>query len=106
MALIQRNYRDPTDWVSMAALVQAQGDHLHTTDLPYRLCSWAFDEPANCALWETADGLALAWAALQSPFWCIDYAIHPAAPPDTLQTILTWANQRVLAVQGTMYARP
>jgi hypothetical protein len=51
MPLLQRAFRGPPDWVHMAAVIQAQpSDHLHVVDLPYRLCSWAFDEPANCAL--------------------------------------------------------
>ena len=91
----------------MLAVVRAQpSDHLHIVDLPYRLCSWAFDERANCSLWQDADGQVLAWAVLQSPFWSIDYAIHPAAPPDALDQILTWADQRVHAMHDTPFARP
>jgi ribosomal protein S18 acetylase RimI-like enzyme len=107
MVLIPRPFRGPADWPLMVAVVHAQPDeHLHVVDLPYRLCSWAFDEPENCSLWEGADGQVLAWAALQSPFWSIDYAVHPAAPPDTLQALLSWAVQRALAVRGTRFARP
>jgi mycothiol synthase len=91
----------------MLAVVQAQpGDHLHLIDLPYRLCSWAFDERANCSLWQDASGQVLAWAVLQSPFWSIDYAIHPAAPAAVLQEVLSWADHRAEASRNTPFARP
>jgi mycothiol synthase len=107
MPLLQRAFRGPTDWAHMAAVVQAQpSDHLHVIDLPYRLCSWAFDEPANCALWEDASGRVVAWAVLQSPFWSIDYAVHPTAPATMLHTILAWADQRARAIRGTLFAHP
>jgi len=107
MPLVQRAFHGPSDWVQMSAVVHAQpGDHLHVVDLPYRLCSWAFDDSANCALWQGADGRVIAWAVLQSPFWSIDYAIHPTAPSDTLHTILAWGDQRACAIQGTSFARP
>jgi ribosomal protein S18 acetylase RimI-like enzyme len=108
MPLLQRTFRSASaDWAQMQAVVAARPSaHLHVVDLPYRLCSWAFDAPANCALWEAADGQVLAWAVFQSPFWCIDYAIHPLAPPDTLHTILAWADQRARAIQGTPFDRP
>lgn len=107
MPLARRVFHGPPDWPQISAVVHAQpGEHLHVVDLPYRLCSWAFDDPANCALWEDANGRVVAWAALQAPFWSIDYAMHPAAPPDTLHAILAWADQRARAVQGTRFARP
>src|SRR4028119_336059 len=98
MQLVQRSFRGSTDWSNMLTVVQAQpSDHLHVVDLPYRVCSWAFDDKANCSLWESADGQVLAWAVLQSPFWSIDYAIHPSAPSGTLEHILSWADQRAQA---------
>jgi ribosomal protein S18 acetylase RimI-like enzyme len=48
----------------------------------------------------------MAWAVLQSPFWCIDYAIHPMAPPNTYSEVLTWADRRALAVLNTPFSRP
>jgi mycothiol synthase len=107
MALIQRPFRSTSDGSAILAVVHTQLQaHLHVVDLPYRLCSWAFDEPANCSVWEDANSNVLAWAVLQSPFWCIDYAIHPDAPSTTLQEVLAWADQRVQALQGTQFARP
>jgi hypothetical protein len=32
----------------------------------------------------------IAWAVFQSPFWSIDYAIHPLAPLNTFHTILAF----------------
>jgi ribosomal protein S18 acetylase RimI-like enzyme len=107
MSLRQRSFRGDADWAAMAAVVQAQpADHLHLIDLPYRLCSWAFDDPANAALWEDAAGAVRAWAALQTPFWSIDYALDPAAPAGALQALLAWVAQRARAVRGTPFARP
>jgi hypothetical protein len=107
MSLRQRSFRGDADWAAMAAVVEAQpADHLHLVDLPYRLCSWAFDDPANAALWEDAAGAVRAWAALQTPFWSIDYALDPAAPPGVLQALLAWVAQRARAVRGTPFARP
>lgn len=103
----RRAYQSAGDWPAMLAVAQAQpGDQLHLADLPYRLCSWAFDEPANCALWHDAGGRALAWACLQTPFWCIDYAVDPAAPPGTLELALRWADERARAIGGTPFGRP
>jgi N6-L-threonylcarbamoyladenine synthase/ribosomal-protein-alanine N-acetyltransferase len=107
MALSQRTFRGPADWADMLAVVEARpAEHLHVVDLPYRLCSWAFDQPANCSLWEDAGGRVVAWAVFQSPFWSIDYAIHPLAPPDTLDLILAWADRHARAIQSTPFARP
>lgn len=107
MPLEERSFQGSADWDDMLAVVQAQpSEHLHVVDLPYRLCSWACDESANCSLWRDANGHILAWAILQSPFWSIDYAINPAAPPNTLQQVLTWADQRAQAVRDTQFARP
>jgi ribosomal protein S18 acetylase RimI-like enzyme len=108
MPLLQRTFDgSAADWAQMKAVIDAQpSDHLHVVDLPYRFCSWAFDAPANCALWEDANGRVLAWAVFQSPFWSIDYAVHPLAPPNTLHTILAWVDQRAQAIQDTPFARP
>ncbi|NJM05011.1 GNAT family N-acetyltransferase [Candidatus Gracilibacteria bacterium] len=107
MAYSQRPLRDQFDLTAMLTLVQQHPEeHLHVVDLPYRLCSWAFDVPENSALWHDADGRLLAWAVLQSPFWAFDYAAVPDAPFVLLETIFDWAERRMHALQGTSYARP
>jgi ribosomal protein S18 acetylase RimI-like enzyme len=108
MPLLQRTFHGRgDDWAQMKAVVDARPtEHLHVVDLPYRSCSWAFDLPENCSLWEDASGRVAAWAVFQSPFWSIDYAVHPLAPPNTLLTILAWADQRAREIQGTPFARP
>jgi mycothiol synthase len=107
MQLTQRPFRDDSDKAQMLALVALQPeDYLHVVDLPYRLSSWAFNEPENVALWETADGKLLGWSVLQSPFWAIDIAAHPDAPPSLYGEMLAWADQRACAIIGTDYGRP
>jgi ribosomal protein S18 acetylase RimI-like enzyme len=91
----QRAYQGEPDKLQMAALVHAEpAANVHVVDLPYRLSSWAFDDPENVRLWEDDRGELLAWAALQFPFWTIDYAYHPNAPAAIHQEILTWADAR------------
>ncbi len=105
--LHRRMFRGPEDRAQMLDLVRAWPDgQLHVVDLPYRLCSWAFDAPENCALWENVGGRVLAWAALQPPFWSIDYAIHPDAPSDMLGAVLEWADRRAQKALGTPFGRP
>lgn len=107
MALRPRPFRGDADWAAMAAVVEAHPDgHLHRVDLPYRLCSWAFDDLENAALWEDAAGVVRAWAVLQPPFWSVDYAVDPAVPMDTLPALLAWADGRARTVAGTPFARP
>lgn len=107
MQLIQRSYSGVHDQQRMMALVYAQPkDNFHIVALPYRFSSWAFDNPANIALWENEQGELLAWAVLQTPFWAIDYAYHPAAPATIHAQILTWAERQAQATLGSPYARP
>jgi mycothiol synthase len=94
--MIQRTYQGDLDKLRMAALVHIDPSaHSHVVDLPYRLSSWAFDDPENVCLWEDQHGELLAWAALQFPFWTIDYAYHPNAPAQMHQQILSWAEARI-----------
>lgn len=58
------------------------------------------------ALWETADGTLLGWSVLQSPFWAIELAAHPDAPPSLSGEMLAWADQRARAISGADYGRP
>lgn len=82
-----------------------QGNGIHAVDMPYRLSSWALDCPEAIQLWEDG-GELLAWAALQTPFWALDYALHPAAPPDTLPAIFAWAGEQARRLLPTPYGRP
>lgn len=102
-----KQYSGAADWVQMLALAREHpAGHIHVIDLPYRLCSWAFDNPANVGLWQDADGRLLAWAVLQPPFWTVDYAIHPAAPPDAFATLLTWVDRTAPVLLGAPTGRP
>jgi ribosomal protein S18 acetylase RimI-like enzyme len=105
--MIQRAYHGATDLQRMAALVHADPSaHAHVVDLPYRLSSWALDDPENVCLWEDQRGDLLAWAVLQFPFWTIDYAYHPNAPAQTHQQILRWADARIRQLAQTLPERP
>ena len=101
-----RAYRGDDDRARMLALAAlAAEETIHVVDLPYRLASWAFDCPETVALWER-DGELLAWAVLQAPFWTLDYALHPAAPADTLAALLAWADGAATRLRPTPYGRP
>jgi len=91
----------------MAALVHhSPADNPHVADLPWRLSSWAFDYPDNVGLWVDADGQMLAWAVMQTPFWTIDYACHPAADKNLHRQLLAWADDRARQILGTPSGRP
>ena len=81
-------------------------DNFHLIALPYRFSSWAFDNPDNVALWEDEQGALMGWAVLQTPFWAIDYAYHPAAPVTIHTQLLAWADQQAQANRGSAYGRP
>ena len=80
-------------------------DGIHAADMAYRLSSWAFDCPDAVALWEDS-GEVIAWAVLQTPFWSLDYVVHPAAPPGTRAAVLAWADERARLLLPTPYGRP
>lgn len=102
-----RGLSGEADVRAMVALAQAfPEDNLHVADLPYRLSSWALDDPANVGLWVDAGGQLLAWAVLQTPFWTIDYAYHPRADPNVHRHILSWAEHRARHALGTRSGRP
>lgn len=102
-----RPYRGAEDGARMLALVHNRpAGHVHVVDLPYRLCSWAFDGPDNIGLWEDERGRLLAWAALQTPFWTIDYGIGRNAPRDTFAALLAWADGRARSLVQTRFGRP
>ena len=104
--VIETQYCGEADRARMLSLVQAHpAENIHVIDLPYRLCSWALDSPANVALWESEQGELLAWAVLQSPFWSLDYALHPAAPPDAHSAVLAWAMTHASRLAATPFGR-
>jgi len=91
----------------MAVLVNAfPKSNLHVADLPYRLSSWAFDDPENIRLWFNGDNQLIAWAVLQSPFWTFDYSYSPETGCNMHQEIIVWANSRAHHILGSDHGRP
>ena len=70
------------------------GSHPHVVDLPYRLSSWALDDPRNAHLWTDAAGHLAAWAAVQTPFWEIDCVCRPDLEASLHRASLAWALER------------
>ncbi len=107
MPVSQRSYT-PSDLPAMLGVAQAAAsvNNLHLVDLPYRFSSWAFDDPENIRLWQDEDGRLLAWVALQTPFWTIDYACLPDLEAALHPRLLAWADARASQVSGGPYARP
>lgn len=106
MTITQRSFSTDQDKYQMSALArQCFENNLHVVDLPYRLSSWALDNPENVALWFDENQELVAWAVLQSPFWTIDYVCHPEHEADLHRDILAWADQRAQRVKNTPYAR-
>lgn len=107
MTTAQRAFSGEADLRAMADLVHRfPAGNLRAVDLPYRLSSWAFDDPANVGLWTGADGQLLGWAVLQTPFWAIDYATHPDAGASLRREILAWADRRAREALNTSSGQP
>ncbi|MHC1740126.1 MAG: GNAT family N-acetyltransferase [Anaerolineaceae bacterium] len=107
MGITQRSFSTEQDKYLMSALARRYSENnLHVVDLPYRFSSWAFDNPENISLWFDENQQLVAWAALQSPFWTIDYVCQPETESYLHREILSWADQRAQAVQKTPYERP
>jgi ribosomal protein S18 acetylase RimI-like enzyme len=101
--ITQRCYKDENDKLAMAELArQFSQDNLRIIDLPYRLSSWALDEPLNACLWEDKYGQLVAWAVLQTPFWTLDCALHPEHAR-LFPELLAWADCRARELLGTPY---
>lgn len=106
MSITQRSYSGEADKAKMYALsCQFPSDNLRVTDLPYRLSSWALDDPKNVVLWFDEHQQLMAWAALQTPFWTIDYAFHPSVP-EVHAEILAWADHHARFMLNTEYGHP
>ena len=107
MAILQRPFLSEADKFQMSALAhQFAGDTLHVIDLPYRLSSWAFDNPENIGLWFNARQQCVAWAVLQTPFWTIDYVFDPTRDVNLHSDILAWADFRARAAIHTPNGLP
>lgn len=107
MRTVNRSYRDETDQSLMIDLARVfSADHLRVYDLPYRLSSWALDDPQNARLWFDPDGDLLAWAVLQPPFWTIDITCRPDVAPALYAEILAWADERARQVVNTSFGHP
>lgn len=107
MKFHQRRFSGEADKQAMAGLaLKFAGENLHTVDLPYRLCSWALDDPANIGLWFDEQEQLAAWAVLQTPFWTIDYACHPSAEFQLYAELLHWAVQRAGEILPTEFGHP
>lgn len=68
-------------------------------DLPYRLSSWALDDPANYHIWE-ADGQVQAVGLIQLPWLALDYALRPGSE-SLVAAILDWAAARAGIIART-----
>jgi mycothiol synthase len=91
----------------MAALVRDfPGGSVHTVDLPYRLCSWAFDHPENVSLWVNKSQELVGWAVLQTPFWTLDLACRPEVEEHGLPQILAWGDFRARQILNTPQGHP
>ncbi len=107
MRIGQRKFSGELDIQAMIGLARVSpADNLHVVDLPYRVSSWALDDPDNVGLWVNAEGRLLAWAVMQTPFWAIDYACHPDAEPELHRQVLGWADRRARQLLDTSSGRP
>lgn len=107
MKFHQRRFLEASDKYRMADLARKSATgNLHVLDLPYRLSSWALDHAKNIGLWLDEEQRLAAWAVLQTPFWTIDYACHPAAETDLHRGILAWADQRAGEIASTEFGHP
>ena len=48
----------------------------------------------------------MAWAVLQTPFWSIDCAFHPAMERELYRQVLAWAEYRAREIIHTPYGHP
>lgn len=106
MQFNQRSFSGLTDLHAMHTLAQTFSDqHLHVIDLPWRLTSWALDDPLNCALWFSPSGELAGWALINGPFWTIDYTCNPALDEALFPQMLAWADQRAQTASDSTYGR-
>lgn len=103
----QRCFSGEPDKYAIAGLAQkSAADNLHVVDLPYRLSSWALDDPDNIGLWFDEEERLAAWAVLQTPFWTIDYACDPTEEHTLHPQLLAWADRPAREIISTGFGRP
>lgn len=99
-----RKYSGDEDLLAMTKLAQAcPGSNIHLADLPYRLSSWAVDEPENGRLWMDEQGRLAGWAVLQTPFWTVDLVLGGENEVDLFRLALDWADKRAGQVVDSEY---
>lgn len=97
MSLHFRNLSDFGDLQCMVQLAKQEwGNTMHVIDLPYRLSSWAVDDPDNIAMWWDDTGKLIAWAVMQIPFWSVDCVVSRAGNPENYQIVLDWVDHRAV----------
>lgn len=107
MSSNHRSLANENDKILMLALAQAyRSETLHDVDLPYRLCSWALDEPPNTQLWFDEAGQLVGWVVMQTPFWTIDYQYDPKLEADLHPKILAWADARARQIVNEPSGHP
>lgn len=96
MPITMRPYRDTTDMLAIATLVQMQPlQRRHIIDLPWRLSSPSLYTGQDAQLWEDENGVLLGFAVWQFWWATFDYFIHPGSRSQEIENaIFTWAAQR------------
>jgi len=98
MKLTARKLYNDNDMRAMEALAcSCRASHLHVTDLPYRLSSWALDDPENVRLWVDGQNQMFGWMVMQVSFYTLDFVCRPELEVILLPEMLAWAYQRSLA---------
>lgn len=97
MIITIRPFTGAADIDRMIALAQRFADqYLRAVDLPYRLTSWALDDPRNVCLWEDEHSNLLGFAVIQLPWCSLDTCAHPAAHSAGIDRLMiVWASERV-----------
>jgi ribosomal protein S18 acetylase RimI-like enzyme len=107
MVIIQRSFVDEADLSAMAKLAnEFASENMHVADLPYRFSSWAMDYPENIGLWFDGNENIVGWAVMQTPFWTIDYAVHPRVIGNVHSQILGWVDERAKQIVDLNSGRP
>lgn len=101
MPIQMRPYHgDPADQLRIAGIVAAQPANCrHLADFPWRLSCPETTNGLNAAIWQAADGTAVAFAAWQMPWAALDIFIRPG--PDQRKSedaVFAWAQGRFRAL--------